>query len=182
MPPGERDDHDPLAVGGREVTGEPAVQVIADPGTIGLADLCLGQEAQVPGDGECHVGESQRDPAALPGSVPAALGGQQPDSGVQAAGHIPGRQYVIHRPAQLGGPGDHGEAGGRIDGVVDGGTPVMVTLDQQVDQVRTVCGQLPRSRASPARPRWSARSRRQDRTGPRDPRAGVGPRDPGNRA
>jgi hypothetical protein len=136
MPPGQRDDHHPLPVGRLEVSPEATEQMVSDALPLVPADLRLGQETEVPRDGQRHIGERDGDLAACPGPATATFRGEQPDGGVEPAGDIPGGQHVVHRPGHSLRPGDQGESCARIDGVVDRGPPVPVPLNLDVDQVR----------------------------------------------
>ena len=163
VPGGDRDHHDPLAVAGREVTGEAAVEMVADPGPVGAGQLGLGQEAEMPGHRQRDVLQGQRDPAAFPGEPPAPLGGQQADRGVEPARHVPGGQHVVHRPLVPLGTGDQREPEPGVDGVVDGGAPVVVAQYLQVDQVGPGLDQVVVAEPGPA-----------DRVGQHDPAARPG--------
>jgi hypothetical protein len=72
----------------------------------------------------------------LAGALTAAFCGHQADGCVEAAGHVPGRRYVVHGALDLGRPSDQREAGRRIDRVVNCGPAVTVALELQMDQVR----------------------------------------------
>jgi len=51
LPAGECRDYDPLAVGSRKVTGEAAIQTLADPDFVQPGPLSLGEEAEMASDG-----------------------------------------------------------------------------------------------------------------------------------
>src|SRR6185437_14492179 len=101
-----------------------------------LAELRLGQEAEVAGGGQGDVRERDRQRAALAGAGAPALGPEQTDRRVEPAGDVPGRQHVVDRVGVPGRAGQQREAEPGVDRVVDGGAAVRVALDLQVDQVR----------------------------------------------
>ncbi len=70
---------------------------------------------------------------SLAGAAAVPLGGQQPHRERQAGGDVPGGQHVVDRPGAVA--GDRREAGGGVDGVVDGGAAVGVPGQAEHDQV-----------------------------------------------
>ena len=136
VPRGQGDDHDPVPVSRDEVAGEAAVEVVADARAVDQVDLCLSQEAQVARHGKGNVLQCDAHLRTVAREGAAAVRRQHGHGRVQAAGHVPRRQDVVHRELVPFGAGHHGEAGGGVDRVVHGRGSVVLALDLDVDQVR----------------------------------------------
>ena len=156
MARGQGDDHDPVPVSRDEVAGESAVEVVADARPVDQVDLRLRQEAQVACHGERDVLQCDAHLRTVAREGASAVRRQHGHGRVEAAGHVPRRQDVVHRELVPFGAGDHGEAGGGVDRVVHGRGPVVLALDLDVDQVRARREQATRTTASRARQRSSA--------------------------
>jgi hypothetical protein len=120
VPRGEGHEHDALPVGGAEVTGEAAVDVVADLAALDPVHLGLGQEPEVTGHRQGDVGQREADLLPLAGPAALPLGGQDCQGGLQPAGHVPGGQHMVDGTRIVRRSGDAGKAGFGVDGVVHG--------------------------------------------------------------
>src|SRR5581483_3732727 len=135
LPGGQPHHHDPLAFLGGEVPPEGAVEVVAVLRALALVDLHLGDLAEVADHGEGHVRQRQAHELAGPGQAAVPLGGQHAGGGQGAGDGVPGGEEVVERHAQVHRAGGPGEAGGRVDRVVDGARAVVVADDVDHDEV-----------------------------------------------
>ena len=135
---GQRHHHEAHAVGGGEVPAVLSVDRIAEAGSLRAVDKRLGEEPEVGRGRQGDIVQWQPDGAAVAGGIPVPQRGQHRQCGVQPAADVPGRHDVVDRSVMTDRTGDQGEAGGRVDGVVDTGRPVGPAEYFEMNQIRAL--------------------------------------------
>jgi hypothetical protein len=141
VPFSQRDNHERDSVTTGEVLAVLAVDGVAQTLALGPIHLRFGQQSQISRRGQRDILERQADARAHPGLVAAADGGDDGQRGVQAAAHIPSRQYVVDRTGMIGRAGDERESDTGVHGVVHSGGTVTTPEELNMDHVGTLGGQ-----------------------------------------
>jgi hypothetical protein len=107
-----------------------AKEMVSKPGSVFIGQQRLLNEAEVVGNAEGHIGERELHKLTFARQATMSFGSENPDRCEESCTHIPRREHVINGAIRPFGAGHKWEAKTSVYRVVNGGTAVGCTGDE----------------------------------------------------